>query len=194
MRYPCNGEITRGFSASHTALDMAKYVGAGAASLGMPIVAPHSGKVTVAGNLGECGLAVDIDGGRFKSRLCHNDTVTVSVGQSVSEGQQIGTMGHTGLTVPSGPGGTHTHWILWDNGVRVDGSKYVVQSTQDDDMSQQQVDDIYKNIDKTNKRLDDIAKSLDELYKIVDRLQKNLQGINDVLNETNKRLDKIEKG
>lgn len=90
---------------------------------GANIYAPHSGKVTVASTQGSCGLAVDIDGGRFKSRLCHNSSKTVNVGQQVSEGQVVAKAGSTGQA--SGP---HCHWVLWDNGTRVDGSKYITDN------------------------------------------------------------------
>lgn len=90
------------------------------APTGSNIYAPHSGKVTIAGSLGTCGIAVEIDGGRFKSRLCHNSSVKVALGNNVSEGQVVALSGATGAAI-----GAHCHWILWDNGVRVDGSKYV---------------------------------------------------------------------
>lgn len=90
---------------------------------GRNVYAPHAGKITLTGTQGACGKAVDIDGGRFKSRLCHNSVYKVSVGQQVSEGQLVALSGATS-NVPISP---HVHWVLWDNGTRVDGSKYITE-------------------------------------------------------------------
>lgn len=90
------------------------------ANQGDNIYAPHPGTVNYVGNLGDCGLAVDIQGGKYKSRLCHNSQLLVSNGQQVNEGQVIAKAGATGKAI-----GVHSHWVLWDNGTRVDGSKYV---------------------------------------------------------------------
>lgn len=90
------------------------------AGVGANIYAPHSGTIVISGNLGICGLAIEIDGGRFKSRLCHNSKLLKLVGNKVNEGDVVALAGQTG-----GAQGPHCHWILWDNAVRVDGSKYV---------------------------------------------------------------------
>lgn len=122
MKLPSDGTITQGFSATHLAVD----VSAGYRS---PIYAPHSGTVTDAGQMGsgtnDAGLAVDITSERFKSRLAHNDSINVKIGQKVSEGQIVGYEGYTGYTIPKGIKGSHCHWVLWDNGKRVDGTKYI---------------------------------------------------------------------
>jgi len=127
MKLPAQGRTDyNGFSAGHQAVDIG---GNNGQWFGTPIVAPHDGTVTAAGQMGSgtnnAGLAIDIDGGRFKSRLAHNDKILVSVGQQVKKGQQVGTQGYTGYTIPAGKGGTHCHWVLWDNGTRVDGLKYI---------------------------------------------------------------------
>lgn len=123
MRLPASGRISQGFTTTHQAVDIA-------GEFDSPIVAPHAGRITAAGQMGsgtnDAGLAIDIDGGRFKSRLAHNNRITVSVGQVVAEGQQVGTQGYTGYTQPDNVvQGTHCHWVLWDNGTRVDGRKYI---------------------------------------------------------------------
>lgn len=122
MKAPTNGRITLGFNATEPPYSpSAPHAGVDyAANQGDPVVAPHAGKITVAGDMGPCGNGIDIDGGRFKSRLCHNSQLLLGVGTQVSEGQLVARAGSTGLA--SGP---HSHWVLWDNGTRVDGSKYV---------------------------------------------------------------------
>lgn len=126
MQLPAQGGVGQGFSQAHQAVDLGSID-----FFGTPIVAPHSGTITFAGKAGtginDAGKCVDIDGGRFKSRPCHMDTITVSVGQVVRQGQQVGTMGCTGYVKPAGKLGTHCHWVLWDDGVRVDGLKYISQ-------------------------------------------------------------------
>lgn len=123
MIKPVNGNVTQGFHSAHLAVDIA-------GPHRSPVYAPHAGRITVAGQLGsgtnDAGLAIDIDGGRFKSRLGHNDEILVSVGQNVTEGQHIGYQGYTGYTQPDNVvGGSHCHWVLWDNGTRVDGRQHI---------------------------------------------------------------------
>lgn len=125
MKYPSNGIITQGFHPAHLALDLR-------AGYRAPVYAPHAGTITHAGQLGsgtnDAGLAIDINGGRFVSRLGHNDQILVSVGQQVSEGQHIAYEGYTGYTQPDNVvAGSHVHWVLWDNGTRVDGRNYITQ-------------------------------------------------------------------
>lgn len=133
MRLPAQGHITRGFSAAHPAVDIDN-------DKGTPIVAPEAGTVTAVQQMGtgtlDAGLVVEIraHSGNLH-RLCHNDSASVSVGQRVTEGAQVARMGNTGYVI-AGPGGdgTHCHWIMWVNGVRVDGRKYVTATTKEDDM------------------------------------------------------------
>jgi septal ring factor EnvC (AmiA/AmiB activator) len=128
MRLPAQGRISQGFSSAHQAIDIA-------GGFDTPIVAPHTGRISAAGQMGsgtnDAGLAVDVDGGRFKSRMAHNNRILVKVGQQVSEGQQIATQGYTGYTRPDNViQGTHSHWVLWDNGTRVDGRRYLTTNAQ----------------------------------------------------------------
>lgn len=53
------------------------------------------------------------------------------------------------------------------------------------DMSQADIDNLYKILDQTNK-------NLDNLYKIVDESNKNVASLYQLLDQTNKRLDKLE--
>jgi len=49
--------------------------------------------------------------------FCHLERSLVSVGQQVSEGQQLAVMGYTGYTIPKGPAGRHLHcYILTPKG------------------------------------------------------------------------------
>lgn len=125
MRKPTSGQITFPYGATtypysssnpHSGVDYG-------AKLGDNVYAPHAGKVTFVGSLGDCGLGIDIDGGRFKSRLCHNSSFIVSVGKQVAEGEVVARAGASGKAL-----GVHSHWVLWDNGVRVDGSKYLTNN------------------------------------------------------------------
>ncbi len=128
MILPARGRISQGFSGQHLAVDIA-------GGYRSPIFAPHAGQITATGQMGtgtnDAGLAIDIDAGRFKSRLAHNDEIITTPGQNVVQGQHIGYQGYTGFTIPSGIEGTHCHWVLWDNGVRVDGTKYINDTTEE---------------------------------------------------------------
>jgi hypothetical protein len=126
MRKPVDGNVTQGFHAAHLAVDIAGPHRA-------PVYAPHAGLITHAGQLGsgtnDAGLAVDIDSGTYKSRLGHNDQIIVSPGQSVAEGQHVAYQGYTGYTQPDNVvAGSHVHWVLWENGTRVDGRNYITGS------------------------------------------------------------------
>lgn len=100
-------------------------------STGDNVYAPHAGQVKAAGAMGECGQEIDIEGGKFKSRLCHNSQLLVTAGQNVSEGQVVARVGSTGAT--SGP---HVHWVLWVNGNRVNPVDYLSEG---EDMKVDQV-------------------------------------------------------
>jgi murein DD-endopeptidase MepM/ murein hydrolase activator NlpD len=82
----------RGFSVSHPALDI---VGA----IGDPVYAAENGVVIWAGTkLGVAGGVIAIGhGNTWVTQYLHLNSVTVSCGQTVSRGQQIGTMGEAGL-------------------------------------------------------------------------------------------------
>lgn len=118
---PCTGYISQGYSSAHLAVDIAD-------KPGTDIVAPVAGKITIASNLGDCGLAVQVGSETNGHRLCHNSKLLVKVGQTVKQGQKIAEMGYTGYTIPAGPAGSHCHWVMWLNGVRVDGDKYTADN------------------------------------------------------------------
>lgn len=82
--------------------------------LGDPVVAAAAGKVTRVANEGNVsyGRWVEIDhGGGYRTRYAHLNAQSVALGQSVSKGQKIGTVGSTG-----GSSGPHLHYEVRLNG------------------------------------------------------------------------------
>ncbi len=83
--------------------------------LGDTVVAAASGKVTRVENEGNTsyGRWIEIDhGGGYRTRYAHLSTQTVSVGQMVTRGKKIGTVGNTG-----GSSGPHLHYEQRRDGV-----------------------------------------------------------------------------
>jgi hypothetical protein len=79
------------------------------------VVAAAAGKITRVANEGNTsyGRWVEIDHGNgYRTRYAHLNSQSVAVGQSVSKGQKIGTLGSTG-----GSTGPHLHYELRHNGV-----------------------------------------------------------------------------
>ena len=105
-----------GYAHFHQGLDIAN-------SLGTPIVAADGGKVIFAGwnNYGY-GNCVQIDHGNGLVTLYGHMLTTpmVSVGQTVSKGQQIGKMGSTGAST-----GSHLHFGVQKNGTWVNPVNYL---------------------------------------------------------------------
>lgn len=84
--------------------------------------APEDGIITVVDNVDDdtCGKRLKLKGATGEHGFCHNDTIYVSVGQTVKRGQKLAKMGYTGYTQPDNvPAGTHVHWVLSINGVWV---------------------------------------------------------------------------
>lgn len=82
-----------------------------------PVVAAAAGKVARVENLGNTsyGRWIEVDhGGGYRSRYAHLNSQVVSVGQSVSRGQKIGTVGSTG-----GSSGPHLHYEVRLNGTAI---------------------------------------------------------------------------
>jgi murein DD-endopeptidase MepM/ murein hydrolase activator NlpD len=91
---------------------------------GTPIYAPAPGRVVLTDTLNVRGVATVIDHGwGVYTGYWHQTERYVQLGESVSTGQVIGTMGATGRV--SGP---HLHWELWVNGVPVDPMQWVIFS------------------------------------------------------------------
>jgi len=112
--------ISQYFHASHPALDIA-------ADYGTPVRAAHAGVVTFAGwknNGGGWQVWISHGGGLFTT-YAHMSALTVSTGQRVGAGQQVGFVGQTGWAT-----GPHCHFEvwrgpIWDGGVRLNPLNYV---------------------------------------------------------------------
>lgn len=92
-----------------------------AGELGEPVVAVAAGVVTYAGKHGGYGNLVQINHGNgFVTRYGHNSKVLVTVGQTVSKGQEIALMGSTGRST-----GPHVHFEVWRSGRLVNPIKYL---------------------------------------------------------------------
>jgi len=82
---------------------------------GTPILAAHDGVVTFAGWQGSFGNVVFIEGeDGIETRYAHCDTMLVSVGQTVSMGDTIATVGSTGEST-----GPHLHFEVLRNGAHL---------------------------------------------------------------------------
>ncbi|MGK7911568.1 MAG: M23 family metallopeptidase [Synechococcus sp.] len=91
-----------------------------AAPLGAPIVAPAAGTIALVGRETEGftihGNTVGIDHGQgVVSIFLHLNQISVTEGQEVEAGQQVGTIGTTGAST-----GPHLHWGLYVHEVAVD--------------------------------------------------------------------------
>ena len=75
---------------------------------GTPVYAPVDGVVTMANDLYYSGNTLILDHGmRVFSTFLHMDTITVEVGETVKQGEQIGTIGSTGRST-----GPHLDWRI----------------------------------------------------------------------------------
>ncbi len=91
------------------------------ATLGQPLLASAAGQVAYTGFMDIRGNIVIIDHGYgVYSTYCHLSQTHVTRGQSIAEGQVIGTVGNTGRT--SGP---HFHWEMAVNGHFVDARQFL---------------------------------------------------------------------
>jgi murein DD-endopeptidase MepM/ murein hydrolase activator NlpD len=113
--WPTQGVITQRYSWYHPGIDIAN----GAAPL---IVAADGGRVVYAGwDATGYGNMVLIDHGNgFRTRYGHLSQVMVISGQAVNRGNAIGRMGSTGHST-----GSHTHFEIYLNGVRVNPLNYL---------------------------------------------------------------------
>lgn len=91
------------------------------APAGQTVVAVNDGIVTMAGYNSSYGNLVVIDhGGGILTYYAHNTSMNVSVGQAVSKGQAISTVGSTGITT-----GNNMHFEVQVNGSFVDPMNYL---------------------------------------------------------------------
>ncbi len=115
LPFPC-GQVWAGQTRSnHSPVNSVDFNRDG--DLGDTVVAAAGGKVTRVDNEGSVsyGRWVEIDHGNgYRTRYAHLSTQAVSVGQSVSRGQKVGTVGSTG-----GSTGPHLHFEVRHDGVAV---------------------------------------------------------------------------
>lgn len=122
---PVQGRISSGFARRrlhpilrinrpHLGVDLA-------APSGTPIVAPASGRVTFAGRKIGFGLVVEIEHeGGVTTRYAHCSSTIARVGQQVTQGETIATVGRTGLaTAP------HLHYEVRVKGSTVNPLRHV---------------------------------------------------------------------
>lgn len=105
---------TTGASTYHQGIDLAL-------NTGDPIYASRAGVVTYAGYSGAGGNWIKInhmDG--FSSVYLHLDSISVSYGQTVHQGQQIGRGGSTGVST-----GPHLHFGIIKDGTYVNPAQYI---------------------------------------------------------------------
>ena len=92
-----------------------------AAPAGTPVAASASGQVVYAGSMGGYGLLVVIQhAGGIATAYAHNSGLSVSVGQSVAQGQTIASVGCTGTCF-----GDHVHFEVRVGGSAVDPMGYL---------------------------------------------------------------------
>ena len=120
------GYITQYFHSGHSGLDIG--VGGWANNGKVPAIAIAAGEVVRVGSYWDWGNLVVVDhGGGYLSYYAHLHSINVSIGQKVSQGQQVGKIGSTGQST-----GPHLHLVIYApvgaNGasIRTDPLKYVV--------------------------------------------------------------------
>ncbi|MGH7653295.1 MAG: M23 family metallopeptidase [Gemmatimonadaceae bacterium] len=93
-----------------------------AAPMGAPIIAPAAGRVISVSNEPGYGNTFQIDHGNgIVTKFAHCSRIVVHVGEQVTRGQLIATVGNTGLAT-----GPHLHYEVHVNGKPVDPLKYVL--------------------------------------------------------------------
>ncbi|GIL13862.1 MAG: hypothetical protein BroJett038_25820 [Chloroflexota bacterium] len=106
--------FNQSFQTRHTGWDIR-------ATLGQPIMAIGAGRVAYAGFMDIRGNIVVLDHGYgIFSTYAHLSQIHVTRGQSINEGQIIGTVGNTGRT-----SGAHFHWEVAVNGQFVDSAQFI---------------------------------------------------------------------
>ena len=89
-------------------------------SLGAPIWAAQAGEVIYSGTMRGYGNVVMVDHGGFVTLYAHMSARSVTKGQVVSQGQEVGKVGSTGYST-----GNHLHFEVRVNGDPQDPMKYL---------------------------------------------------------------------
>jgi murein DD-endopeptidase MepM/ murein hydrolase activator NlpD len=92
------------------------------APMGAPIIAPAAGRVKSVGREPGFGNTFEIDHGNgIVTRFAHCSRIVVRVGQTVTRGQVMATVGNTGLAT-----GPHLHYEVHVNGKAVNPLRFVL--------------------------------------------------------------------
>lgn len=117
--WPLGGPISSYYSAGHPLgidIDAFNLAGAG-------VGAATEGTVVFAGGNACCSYGlyvVVVSPGGIETLYAHLDSISVSAGEYVGQGQVVGVVGSTGYST-----GRHLHFEVIDNGVRVDPLSYL---------------------------------------------------------------------
>lgn len=119
------GYISQYFHSKHSGLDIA--VGGWAYNGVIPAIATAAGTVVRTGWWPDWGNLVVVDhGGGYLSYYAHLDSIAVSYGQKVSQGQKLGMIGSTGDST-----GPHLHLVIYapvgagGTSIRTDPMQYI---------------------------------------------------------------------
>lgn len=108
LDWPVYGPISQYYRSGHAAIDIT-------GKTGTALHASGSGYVVSSGWNGGYGKCIVIDHGNgYSTRYAHCNSLNVAVGQKVSRGQTIGTLGSTGRST-----GPHCHFEVMYNGSTV---------------------------------------------------------------------------
>lgn len=125
---PVRGLITSGFGrraspfsgylAEHRGIDIA-------AAVGTPIYAPADGVVTFVGNKADFGNMITIAHHKngIVTKYAHNAENLVTVGQQITRGDHIASVGMTGNTT-----GPHVHYEVWVNDRPEDPTNFILDA------------------------------------------------------------------
>ncbi len=124
MIWPVGGRLTSDYGMRvhpilktkrmHTGIDLA-------ASKGTTVKAAKAGKVIFTGWNGAYGQVVVLDhGGGISTMYAHLSSISVSVGQEVTQGKKVGAVGSTGWST-----GPHLHFEVRVNGTPANPHKYL---------------------------------------------------------------------
>jgi hypothetical protein len=110
--YPVDGVITQYFGGQHGGVDLVDRLGEGA-----PVYAPCDGQLVLHpqgswgdGSFGNAAKIATADGLYVLMAHFSGYAGDVYDGMTVQAGKRLGYQGHTGYTIPAGPGGSHVHW------------------------------------------------------------------------------------
>ena len=125
--WPTRGTITSGFGYRRSPFGSSREFHSGldiGASRGTQVYSTAGGVVRMANYNGGYGNVIFVDHGYgFSTVYAHLSKLNVKVGQQVTKGQLIGTVGSTGAST-----GPHLHYEVRVNGVAVNPTKYLSTS------------------------------------------------------------------